>query len=58
MEAKQWWKSKTVWLNVVSLLLEFTQIFSGTQVIPAGTLTIITNVLNVGLRFLTKAPIK
>ena len=58
METKKWWQSKTVWLNVISLGLELTQLLSGVNWIPAGTLTLVTNTLNIALRFITKAPIE
>jgi hypothetical protein len=49
-----WWKSKTLWLNVVSIALEVVQMLSGVSWLPAGTFTIIVNVLNMLLRLLAK----
>jgi hypothetical protein len=54
---KPWWKSKTIWLNVISGLLEGAQIFTGVQWIPTGVLTIVTNVLNIILRKMTSQPL-
>ena len=53
MQTKQWWKSKTIWLNIVSALLELAQLLTGTNWIPPGTLTLIVNFLNIVLRRIT-----
>lgn len=55
---KKWYSSKTVWLNVISGLLELTQVFTGLDIIPSGTLTIIVNVLNIALRRITSDPMQ
>ena len=57
METKKWWKSKTIWMNLISGLLEGTQLLTGTQIIPAGVLTIIVNVLNIVLRHISDVPL-
>lgn len=57
METKKWYQSKTLWVNIISLALELTQAFTGLNWIPAGTLTIITNFLNIALRFVTSKPL-
>jgi uncharacterized membrane protein len=57
METKSWWQSKTVWINIISLLLEIAQAVSGVQWIPVGILTIVVNILNIFLRFLTNTKI-
>jgi hypothetical protein len=54
---KPWWQSKTIWLNVISGLLEGAQLFIGVQFIPPGILTLVTNVLNIVLRKMTSQPI-
>jgi hypothetical protein len=54
---KPWWKSKTIWLNVISGLLEGTQLFTGVQWIPPGIVTLATNVLNIILRKMTYRPV-
>lgn len=58
MEQKPWWKSKIIWANVISGLLEVAQLLTGTNFIPPGTLTIATNVLTIILRkFFSGVPI-
>ena len=57
MEKKNWWKSKTLWVNAISLALESVQLFGDVKIIPPGYLTVIVNGLNIALRFVTKAPI-
>lgn len=54
---KPWWKSRTIWLNVVATLLEVTQLVSGTTWVPPGTIAIVTNLLNIVLRKLTTQPL-
>lgn len=51
--SKSLFKSKTFWLNAMSLGLELSQVLP----IPAGTLLIVTNVLNIGIRMLTETPV-
>lgn len=58
METKKWWQSKTVWVNIISMTLELVQIFGEVQILPTGTLTLITNVLNIALRYVTKVPLQ
>jgi len=53
---KKWYQSKTVWVNIISLLLEIINIFMDSPIIPvkyAGLFTIAVNVLNILLRFIT-----
>ena len=57
MEPKPWYLSKVLWANLIGLLLEIGQAFTGVNIVPAGTLMIIMNVLNILLRFITKQPI-
>jgi hypothetical protein len=54
---KPWYKSKIVWVNVISILLEVSQILTGVNWIPTGTLTLVINILNIILRKLTTQPI-
>jgi hypothetical protein len=51
--SKNFWKSKTIWMNVLSAAVELT----GLLPIPAGTTVIIVNVLNIALRFVTSEPV-
>jgi hypothetical protein len=54
---KPWYKSKIVWVNVISILLEVSQILTGVNWIPTGTLTLVVNILNIILRKLTTQPL-
>ncbi len=51
--SKSLWKSKTFWFNVLTAAAELTQVLP----IPAGTLTIVAAVINVGLRMTTSEPV-
>lgn len=55
---KQWWQSKTVWVNVVLFLIAVIGVFVDFQVFDQRILTIVAAVLNVVLRFITNAPIR
>ena len=48
-------KSKTVWVNIASIALEITGALAG--VVPPGTALIAINILNIGLRAITKESI-
>jgi hypothetical protein len=48
-------RSKTVWFNVISILLEIGT--NLTQVLPPGTALIAVNAVNIGLRMLTTSSI-
>jgi len=57
---KKWYESKTIWLNVISLIIEIGNILMTTPVIPTqytGILTVVVNVLNIVLRTLTNTTI-
>lgn len=54
---KEWYKSKTIWLNLISLLIEIAQYLLDMNVIPTGTLLIVVNVLNIIVRFITNSGI-
>ena len=51
--SKSLFMSKVFWFNVLTAASELT----GVLPLPAGTLTIIATVVNVGLRFVTNAPV-
>lgn len=55
--SKSLFKSKTFWVNAISTTLEVAQLLSGTQIVPPGTLTIVTGVLNIALRKVTSQPV-
>jgi hypothetical protein len=42
---------------VIAMALELVQMFGDVKIIPPGYLAIIVNVLNMALRFITKAPL-
>ena len=50
---KSLWTSKTFWFNVLSVAAELTQILP----LPPGTVLIVTNLINIGLRVVTGAPV-
>lgn len=57
---KKWYESKTIWLNVISLIIEIGNMLMTTPVIPTqytGILTVVVNALNIVLRTLTNTTI-
>ena len=44
-------KSKTVWLNALTLIVDYSAVLSG--VVPPGALTAIVALANIGVRVLT-----
>lgn len=44
-------KSKTVWINTLTLVVEYASLLSG--VVPPGTLTVIVALANIAVRALT-----
>ncbi len=52
--SKKWYKSKTVWFNILTAALETTQLVSAYQVVPPGCIALATNLINIGLRTATK----
>jgi len=57
-KSKQWWQSRTIWVNVVLFLIAVVGIFMDQQVLDPKTLAIVSSILNVVLRFITHDPIK
>ena len=51
--SKQWWQSKTVWVNVIVLALAIIGVFVDYAVFDERILAIVAAVLNVLLRFIT-----
>lgn len=54
---KGWWQSKTVWVNVVAGIALIAQAVTGTQILDADQQATILAVINIVMRFATKAPI-
>lgn len=51
---KPWYKSKTIWFNIATLMLELLQYLLNAQLVPAGTMLVLVNLINIGLRFFTE----
>lgn len=64
MDTKNWWASKTVWLNVLTFVVAALVLVAGPDfpvAIPEDVAKYILGVvalLNLGLRFITETPIK
>uniref|UniRef100_A0A6M3J079 Uncharacterized protein n=1 Tax=viral metagenome TaxID=1070528 RepID=A0A6M3J079_9ZZZZ len=56
MDGKKFWLSKTFWLNVLAIIALIVQSQTGYVISPEAQVSIL-GVLNVILRFITKAPI-
>jgi hypothetical protein len=57
---KTWYQSRTIWLNLISIVIETANMLMTNPIIPvkyAGYLTILVNVLNIILRALTSTVI-
>jgi uncharacterized membrane protein YhaH (DUF805 family) len=57
MNAKSWYWSKTLWANVIMLVLSVLDNAYFGSMIPADTKVVIITVLNLALRFLAVQPI-
>jgi hypothetical protein len=55
-EQKEWWKSKTLWVNVLALIGGLMTSASG-ELATGGTISF-TAMMNVGLRLITKHQLK
>jgi hypothetical protein len=53
MPVKVWWKSKTIWINVLLLALGIIAVFQGNPLTNWEFLAIASSVINVLLRFVT-----
>jgi len=51
---KVWYKSKTLYFNLITILLGVVQVVSNVYYIPTDILALINGIGNVLLRFLTK----
>jgi hypothetical protein len=58
--SKQWWESKTIWVNILTLLAMVISQIMGWEDMKsyAPTLLIVSNAINLVLRFVSTAPIK
>ena len=56
-DTKKWWKSKTVWTNIVAIVSGIGAIFVGDVDLTAGLAPIIIAAVNIVLRILTKKPV-
>ena len=54
MDSKPWWKSKTVWFNVVAGTLEVLQVIP----LPPGVSALVVGVSNIVLRRMSDEPIR
>jgi hypothetical protein len=52
-EVKVWWRSRTIWINVLMLLLSILTIFQENPMVSSEVLIIASSVINVLLRFIT-----
>lgn len=61
MNIKKWYKSKTIWVNVLAFLLAFITYVEASDFLPDRIvqvlLSVVFPVVNVALRFLTSQPI-
>lgn len=54
---KAWYRSRTVWVNVLMLILAIIATVQETNAVPIEELAVIAAVVNVVLRFVTVDPI-
>lgn len=53
-----WWKSKTLWFNIITVGLAILQLVPGIYPVPPEVLTFVLGVGNILLRLVTVGPIK
>jgi len=56
-KVKPIWKSKTMWFNVITLILAVLEVISGVYLIDSKVLMLINGLGNIALRFLTKTKV-
>jgi len=56
METKPWYKSKTMWVNIASMILALADQFVGTGAFPSWAIAILAGA-NVALRTVTGQPV-
>lgn len=57
LQSTPWYLSKTIWLNIISALIELGNVFLDLNILPSGTILLIVNVLNIIIRLITKTEI-
>lgn len=60
METKSFWKSKTVWLNILAVIVEILVFTETSPVVPKDWLPVIAlihGVANIVLRFISNQPL-
>lgn len=55
---KKWYRSRTVWFNIITIALGVVQVVSDVYAIPTDMLALVNGVGNVLLRFLTSSSIE
>lgn len=59
MDAKLWFRSKTVWFNIIAFAVLFLQMVLNTDlIVDPEWVALLTALLNILLRYKTNAPIK
>ena len=54
---KAWWRSRTIWINILGVIAEGGQLLTDVKVVPPGTITMALGLVNIVLRKLTTQPI-
>jgi hypothetical protein len=57
MNTKQWFKSRTLWFNVITILIGVVQVIAKTYPIPVDVLALIIALGNMILRVISGQPI-
>lgn len=57
MEQKVWWKSKTLWVNAIAVVLAIVQLATQTYPVDPRTQALVVGLLNILLRVLTGQPL-
>lgn len=57
MNSKSLFASRTFWFNALSASAEVLQLVSQTQIVPPGTIAIVSGLVNIGLRMITTQPV-
>lgn len=55
---KSWYKSKTMWINILSIIIVTIQYFTDIHIISLELQIFITAIINIFLRYVTSTPIK
>ena len=55
---KDWWKSRTVWVNLLAFAAFITQALTGHEFLTVEAQAVVIAVLNIILRFDTSEPIR